>query len=495
MIDDHEHVHENRSTGRRSVVDDNNTDSKDMSTYGSDSGDMNTTTNNKITSTTTMATDTRNSNDEIVTHNETYHRRRSPAAQALFNAFDIQQQTNNKMGRCIIQERSITNSKGSNQQQQQQQVKSKIKSQYIQKQIHILGWRNRYSQSEYYPITIQTHPSWNHPDIADTMVSATASSPSSTTFHVKQVQRGEIENTYGTGATVWPASIVLIKYIERHAMDLIYNKTIIDLGTGTGITSIVAALLGAKHIICTDGEHSVVQLAKENIYNVALECCNKNNIATATSDYDDNNRLDYQTKFTSNVNNSNNKDSNNTDSTVHYINQCPIEVQQYWWGTGSIQSKIIQNQTISHIFDIILISDCVLPKLYPIEPLIDAIDQLLYLPTSTNDTDIETCNDTTTNNDINNHNNINHRPKQMAIVSYEHRYYELYDPRVYVKQLCNEKQLQIDIVPIEEQDEIYSIPDDIEIWHIYRKKSKTTKQIGTFKNQDPSDYAYDHSEF
>jgi predicted RNA methylase len=38
-----------------------------------------------------------------------------------------------------------------------------------------------------------------------------------------------------------------------------------SLGSGTGVTSIAAALLGARHVICTDDEPRVVQLAHDNI--------------------------------------------------------------------------------------------------------------------------------------------------------------------------------------------------------------------------------------
>ena len=65
----------------------------------------------------------------------------------------------------------------------------------LEKVSKVLGWRNRFSQSEYYPIELL---------LPDRSVEE---------FQVKQVQRGEVENTYGTGATVWPASMVLLKYL------------------------------------------------------------------------------------------------------------------------------------------------------------------------------------------------------------------------------------------------------------------------------------------
>ena len=103
-------------------------------------------------------------------------------------------------------------------------------SSWIQKRIQTLGWRNRYSQTEQYPVQIGDFD-----------------------FSVRQVQRGEIEGTYGTGATVWPASLVLIKYLQHHVHHhhppvgcLLRGRRILELGAGTGVVSVAAALLGAS---------------------------------------------------------------------------------------------------------------------------------------------------------------------------------------------------------------------------------------------------------
>ena len=131
-------------------------------------------------------------------------------------------------------------------------------SEALRRKSRSLGWRNRHSQNEFYPVTV-CHRS----------------------FSVRQVQRGEIENTYGTGACVWPAAMVLLKYLERNQNNdinrnsnnfcgdnlqvTLQGKHVIDLGGGTGILSIGAALLSAKTVVCTDGEDSVVSLARDNI--------------------------------------------------------------------------------------------------------------------------------------------------------------------------------------------------------------------------------------
>ena len=265
--------------------------------------------------------------------------RSSPAAQAFFAALDSGAATN--------------------------------ASRFVQKRIQTLGWRNRYSQDEYYPVVMGPHQ-----------------------FSVLQVQRGELEGTYGTGATVWPASMVLLKYMEKHAEKLIRNKMVVDLGSGTGITSIGAALLGASRVICTDGEDSVVRLAQDNLEHARGQCG------------------DDELKM--------------------------VSVEKYWWGSGPCPGE-------SGAANLVLVSDCVLPKLYPIAPLVEALDQLLVSEDA------------------------------VAVLSYEHRHFQAYDPRDKFRELVDAKGLAVVVIPPEDQDSVYST-DDIEIWHVQLRSSKHSNE-------------------
>ena len=253
-------------------------------------------------------------------------------------------------------------------------------SSFIKKRVSTLGWRNRFSQEESYPITVGSCP-----------------------FSVTQVQRGEIDGTYGTGATVWPAAVVMIKYLERQKQ-LISDKLVVDLGSGTGITSIAAALLGARHVICTDGELSVVELASDNIQSAKTQLETVDGKVNASPAVATGNRC--------------------------RIHECTLDIQQFWWGRDTIDDNL------GHV-DVVLVADCVLPKLYPIAPLVDAINQLLLSPGS------------------------------FALVSYEHRHYPEYDPRLKFRELCAAKNLRVCVVPMEEQDPVYSV-DDIELWRVER---------------------------
>lgn len=240
-------------------------------------------------------------------------------------------------------------------------------SNFVTKQIQSLGWRSRYSQAQEYPVSVRNSK-----------------------FTVQQIQRGEIEGTFGTGATVWPASIVLLKYLELHP-DKIKDKSVIDLGTGTGVTSLAAAILGAERVVCTDGVENVVRLARKN---VSLACTQLKESGGGG-----------------------NKDT--------------IEVRNYWWGSGSILEQ----------FDIILVADCVLPKLYPIAPLVDALDELM-------------------------------KPDGVAILSYEHRHFPEYHPGKKFDELAQAKGLSVKKVPMADQDPVYSV-EDIEIWEVNRISSNS----------------------
>lgn len=245
---------------------------------------------------------------------------------------------------------------------------SSRQSENLKQRAQSVGWRNRHSQAEYYPCTVN-----------------------GIRFSVQQVQRGEVEGTYGTGATVWPAAIALVKYLERNP-SLLQGKKVVDLGSGTGITSVASAILGASTVICTDGEDNVVKLARSNVQHVQEEWKSEE---------------------------------------VRSVSFGNLSVQRYWWGDDSMKDH--------QDCEVILVADCLLPKLYPIAPLVGAIDELLGSPTS------------------------------VAILSYEHRYYPEYHPRSKFEELAAERGLVVEKITGDKLDPVYSV-DDIEIWHVTRRK-------------------------
>jgi len=144
-----------------------------------------------------------------------------------------------------------------------------------------------------------------------------------TCLELKQLKNGEI-NGIGTGANVWPAAHILSKYFEK----LYMNRTtqmprVCDIGTGTGCVGLIAACMGST-VVLTD-QINVLSLAKEN-----LDVCVCKGL----------------------------------------IERDLVEVMPLEWGEGS--------ENINPPFDVILVSDCILPKLYPMEPLVKVRVNLSY---------------------------------------------------------------------------------------------------------------------
>ncbi len=137
-------------------------------------------------------------------------------------------------------------------------------------------------------------------------------------INIKQLSNGE-ESGIGTGAIVWPAAHVLSKILEmEYGQGGLLNRRVCDIGSGTGALGILAAALGATAYL-TDLE-CIFFLMEEN----------KRIVCSQNPSIDPNN----------------------------------VIVKLYDWGdTASAEA-------LGPPFDILLVSDCVLPKLYPIEPLV-----------------------------------------------------------------------------------------------------------------------------
>ena len=62
---------------------------------------------------------------------------------------------------------------------------------------------------------------------------------------------------------VWDAAIVLSKYLET-IKHVIKNKTVLEVGAGTGAVGVCAAVLEARHVLITD-QDNLVEFMKHNI--------------------------------------------------------------------------------------------------------------------------------------------------------------------------------------------------------------------------------------
>ncbi|EQC36486.1 hypothetical protein SDRG_05940 [Saprolegnia diclina VS20] len=197
------------------------------------------------------------------------------------------------------------------------------------------------------------------------------------TLRIKQLPNGETTGL-GTGLTVWPAAVVLLQYLV-HRYGHLGCKRVVELGCGTGAVGLAAAMLGGR-VVLTD-QAQVQFLMRENaaLNNVSVELC------------------------------------------------------EYDWGkplVGPLATPV----------DLVLISDCILPKLYPIEPLVSAIDLLCG-------------------------------PWTRVLISFEYRYFPAFDPKARFCALLDTVGLELRTIPLTEQHPSYHV-EDIELWEIARMRSR-----------------------
>lgn len=70
------------------------------------------------------------------------------------------------------------------------------------------------------------------------------------------------------GHLLWNAGQVVSDYLEEHVTDLVHNRTVLELGAGAGLPSLVSAVLGARKVVVTDyPDHNLVENLRYNIDN------------------------------------------------------------------------------------------------------------------------------------------------------------------------------------------------------------------------------------
>jgi len=78
--------------------------------------------------------------------------------------------------------------------------------------------------------------------------------------------RNLVSSSGTTGLRTWDASLYLTTYLTTHT-SLIRNKSILELGCGLGLLSILCVKhLGAAHVTCTDGSEDVMAELSTNLY-------------------------------------------------------------------------------------------------------------------------------------------------------------------------------------------------------------------------------------
>jgi|LauGreDrversion4_2_1035121.scaffolds.fasta_scaffold16471_4 predicted RNA methylase len=81
------------------------------------------------------------------------------------------------------------------------------------------------------------------------------------------------ESEYGLGSTVWDAALVLCAFLEStQGRELIKGSRVVELGSGTGIVSIVADKLGAISTLATDLPECIPFIRQNIGMNVDCAC-------------------------------------------------------------------------------------------------------------------------------------------------------------------------------------------------------------------------------
>ncbi|KIX97297.1 uncharacterized protein Z520_06749 [Fonsecaea multimorphosa CBS 102226] len=82
------------------------------------------------------------------------------------------------------------------------------------------------------------------------------------------------------GHLLWNAGQVMSMYLEQNAKALVQNKTVLELGAGAGLPSLVAAILGARRVVVTDyPDQDLVANLQYNVEHCSA-LLNKSNIVT-----------------------------------------------------------------------------------------------------------------------------------------------------------------------------------------------------------------------
>lgn len=197
--------------------------------------------------------------------------------------------------------------------------------------------------------------------------------------------------TMGTGTTVWPAAHVLARYLERRRWPAgvgdMGELSVVELGAGTAAVGIVCASLGAKRVVATDYEPQLLEIAQRNAK------------------------------------------ANGIESLITK----PLD-----WSSASGQEE-------GEECDVLIASECVLPQLYPLEPLVNTIAKHM-----TND--------------------------NVGLVAYEHRTHPDFDPRLRFEDLLKSKGISLRRIPSDLLDPVYSA-EDIEIWELRRTSRSPQRAV------------------
>ncbi|KAK7060266.1 Protein-lysine N-methyltransferase efm6 [Paramarasmius palmivorus] len=74
-----------------------------------------------------------------------------------------------------------------------------------------------------------------------------------------------VDASPGCGGVVWPAGQILSSYLFRKGPEYLRGKNVVELGSGTGLVGLIAAMLDAGQVWVTD-QAPLLEIMRKNVY-------------------------------------------------------------------------------------------------------------------------------------------------------------------------------------------------------------------------------------
>jgi hypothetical protein len=237
-------------------------------------------------------------------------------------------------------------------------------------------------------------------------------------------QRRADEASLGTGMMVWDLAIVMCDVLQSIATAAAEDEEeeggdgdlppmipagksfsdlrVLEVGAGTAAPGLMAAALGAQRVVLTDLPE-VLPLMRSNVarFNQAVRSSSNDSVPASGADVVE-----------------------ESPSSFHQH----VIVEPLPWGKESTRRFLSRE---SSPFDLVIVCECIVPRIFPMEPLVDTLAELFFFlgERSAND-------------------GADRSPPSslagpIALVAYEHRYFHEYDPLVRFTGLLKERGLQL----------------------------------------------------
>lgn len=150
------------------------------------------------------------------------------------------------------------------------------------------------------------------------------------------------------GHLLWNASRVVAEYLEHHAATLVQGKTVLELGAGAGLPSLMCALHGAETVVVTDyPDEELVQNLRWNV-----EQLTNGTVTDGAGGVD----TGMSTGTSANGQEREGREEEKSDSSSQRRkSDCDITVQGFLWGADP--SPLLASPSTRSGFDLLILAD------------------------------------------------------------------------------------------------------------------------------------------